>query len=105
MELYKCAPGQLIFQGHNLTRALAIASARKHLVESKDISEFEADDMLADVPNRTVQAWWNDLAGIVQSDFPDAEPITVVNICADERVFGPREPVRRSRPVALMEIL
>lgn len=100
METFKLAPGQIIFQGHNLTRTLAIEAARKHLVEEKHISEFDADTMLVDTPNRVSQAWFDDKAGIVQRDYPEAQPVTVVNVLTDEKTF----PLHQ-RSVTAMTIL
>lgn len=88
MDAFMIAPGQIVFPGHSSSRALAIASAREHLVTAKGLSEFDADDLLVDMPNRVVQAWWDDQAGIVQSDYPNARPVTVVNIPTDKRVFN-----------------
>lgn len=100
MDAFIVSPGQIIFGGHNLSRALAIASAREHLVTAKQLSEFDADDLLVDMPNRVVQAWWDDQAGIVQSDYPNARPVTVVNIPTDKRVFDVEaQKFRRSQSV------
>lgn len=97
MDTFRLAPGQIIFRGHSLTRALAIASAREHLIRNAGLSEFDADTLLVDEPSRVSQAWWGESAGIVQSTYPDAEPITVVNIPADERVFTRTPVVRQTR--------
>lgn len=100
METFRLAPGQIIFQGHNLTRVLALEAARKHLVEEKHVPEFDADTMLVDTPNRVAQAWFDDKAGIVQRDYPEAQPVTVVNIPTVEQ----SSPVVRQRS-HLMTIL
>jgi hypothetical protein len=101
METFKEAPGQIMFQGHNLTRAIAIEAARKHLVDVKHVPEFDADTMLVDTPNRVSQAWFNDEAGIVQREYPDAEPVTVVNIPMDEGRAPAPQKMRYYRPTEI----
>jgi len=97
MEIFRKAPGQLIFEGQNLTRAMVLGSARKYVVEQQKVHELDADDLLVDMPNRVTRAWWHDAAGLVQEDYKGAVPVTVVNTSNDERVYGPRIPAMRIR--------
>lgn len=105
MDIFKKAPGQIIFQGQSLTRAMVLGSARRHIIEDQRVHELDADDLLVDMPNRVTRAWWRDGAGFVQEDSEGAIAVTVVNISNDERVFGAKVPASRNRHHDKMQIL
>jgi len=105
MEIFRKAPGQIIFEGQSLTRAMVLGSARKHVIDDQHLHELDADDLLIDLPNRVTRAWWRDGAGFVQEDSEGAIAVTVVNISNDERVFGARVPTSKNRHNNKMQIL
>lgn len=97
MEVFRIAPGQIVFEGQNLTRAMVLGSARKYIVEEMNVHELDTDDLLADVPNRVTRAWWRDGIGFVQEHHEGAVAVTVVNIPNDERIFGKTAELVRQR--------
>lgn len=105
MNIFRLAPGQIIFEGQSMTRAMLLGSARKYIVEDRKVHELDADDLLIDLPNRVTRAWWTDNAGMVQEEHEGAVPVTVVNISNDERVFGAKAPASRNRHSNKMQIL
>lgn len=88
MEIYRLTPGQIVFEGQNLTRAIALGAVKKFITEQRHVSELDADDLTIDMPGRVTRAWWRDGAGFVQENHDGAVPVTVVNIPNDSRVFG-----------------
>lgn len=105
MQIYRTAPGQLVFEGQNITRAMVLGSARQYVVDDCRMNPLDADDLLIDMPNRVTRAWWRDDVGFIQEDDTNAVAVTVVNISNDERVFGAKTPATRNRHDHKMQIM
>lgn len=105
MDVFRKAPGQIVFEGQNVSRTMVLGSARKYIVDERHVHELDADDLLIDLPNRVTRAWWKDGTGFVQEESEGAVAVTVVNISNDERVFGTVEARRLRNSDAKMTIL
>lgn len=70
----------LVYEGHDQSRTQALAAARAHLL-SQQVPAFDIDEALVDRQGLVVQAWWGgDAVGFVGEGYPNAQPVTVVNL-------------------------
>lgn len=95
MEIFRLAPGQVIFEGTNYTRK-AVRDRVQQFLEEQGIHPIEAEGMLIDnTPSRVGLAWWTDERGFVQEHHEGAIPVVVVNVNDDRRAFHSSDIVRR----------
>lgn len=77
--------GALVFTGQDTPRTDVLAGARAHLVAA-GMHPLDADDALVDRQGLVVRAWWGgDEVGFVGEDYPDAQPVVVVNVVPPTR--------------------
>jgi len=97
MNIYRLAPGQVLFEGTNFTRRMVLDRVRE-LLEEKGIHPIEAEGAIIDNhPPKVALAWWDEEAGFVQEDYEGATAVTVVSVPDDPRVFDDPRVTRNRR--------
>ena len=97
MNIYRLAPGQVLFEGTNFTRRVVLDRVRE-LLEEKGIHPIEAEGAVIDNhASKVTLAWWHEEAGFVQEDHEGAIPVTVVSVPDDPRVFDDPRVTRNRR--------